>query len=135
MAWYNLSIKLRKGNEMDIFSEINKLPYYLYVFDDRAMSLGGGSHPPGEMPFDRIYDLWRDTELLYRKNNLSDEEKILYAKNVQKMGNWSMREKLSRSELKEKIDSLNDKERGDIVWQIEMYKLGREFYRDYVHRK
>ena len=120
---------------MDIFKEIYRLPHYLYVFDEREMIIGGQSSPPNETPFNRIFGLWEDIKTLYQKCNLSDEEKILYAKHVQKMARWSARKTLSKSELEEKISSLNEKEQEDIKWQIEMYKLGRELYRDYVHNK
>lgn len=120
---------------MDIFKEIYRLPYYLYVFDEREMIIGGQSCPPNETPFNRIFGLWKDIKTLYQKCDLSDEEKILYAKYVQKMARWSARKALSKSELEEKISSLNEKEQEDIKWQIEMYKLGRELYRDYVYNK
>ena len=120
---------------MDVFAEVYRLPYYLYVFEERVMIIGGQTSPPNEAPFNRVFGLWEDIKTLYQKGDLSDEEKVLYAKYVQKMARWSARKSLSKSELEEKISSLNKKEQEDIKWQIEMYKLGREFYRDYVHGK
>lgn len=117
---------------MDIFEKINKLPYYLYVFEERAMVLGGQSTPPSEIPFDKIYALWKDIKMLYQKDDLSNEEKVLYAKNVQKMAKWSKRNTLTSDEIREKVCSLDETEQEDIKWQIEMYELGREMYRELV---
>ncbi|WP_313584965.1 hypothetical protein [Lacrimispora sp.] len=120
---------------MDIWAELNKLPYYLYVFDERAMILGGHSSLPHMVQYGRIHNLWEDIKALYKSHELSDEEKSLYARNVQKMARGCGQRDLTRIKIKEKVDSLNEKEKEDIKWQIEMYKLGREFYRDYVHNR
>ncbi len=120
---------------MDIFKEIYRLPYYLYVFDERALILGGHSCPPHMVRYDRVHGLWEEIETLYKSHKLSDEEKALYAKNVQKMASWCGQRDLNRIKVKEIMDSLNEKEQEDIKWQIDMYKLGRELYRDYVHNK
>lgn len=120
---------------MNILDEIDRLPYYLYVFDDRHLVLGGQSVPKNTMSFDRVYHLWEDIKTLYEKQTLSNDEKVQYAENVKKMADWNPENHLSREELKEIIDSLSDKEKGEIKWQIEMYKHGRELYRDYIHNK
>lgn len=117
---------------MDIFKEINTLPQYLYVFDEREMILGGQSAKEATMPFYRLYHLWKQIKELYDKSDLTVEEKISYAKMVQKMARWSQSGTIPKSQLKEKINSLSEKEKEDIMWQIEMYKLGRKYYGEHI---
>lgn len=115
---------------MDIFNKVNKLPYYLYVFDERQMILGGHSTQDNKPYMDTVYQMWKQIKELYdKKEELSDGEKALYGKLVHRMAIYCEMGTSNRKELKEKIDSLTLEERKDMEWQIEMYEQGRKFYR------
>lgn len=120
---------------MDIFTEIYKLPQFLYVFTDRELILGGGGTYDKEnrMPMDRLFYIWETIKSYYEEDNLSDEQKGEFADNVRKMMFWCAGEPINPEELEKIINGLSDEEKHEIEWQIDMYKLGREYYRDYRH--
>lgn len=124
---------------MDIVSEIDRLPQYYYVLKNSEIILGGNSGSYIEnanehrSSMDRLYGFWERIKDYYEKETLSDNEKREYAQMVYKMMQHSEGRKFDRKELKEIINKLSEDDKEEIVWQIDMYKKGREYYSQYVN--
>lgn len=117
---------------MDIYKEIINLPQFYYWMGDRYMIIGGHSTVEAPASTDRLHFLWEQIKELYEKENLTDDEKKEYAQLVKKMMNFCEAGIVNREELRKKINSLSEREKKDVQWQVEMYKLGREYYREYI---
>ena len=63
------------------------------------------------------------------KDNLSNEDKILYAKATKRMMIYCDGAYTPKEKLKEIVNNLSIQEKDEIERQIKMYKQGREYYR------
>lgn len=125
---------------MDILNEVERLPQYYYMLKNGEIILGGnsgsydGDANTHRASMDRLYHFWKEIKEYYEKETLTDEEKEEYAQMVHKMMVHSEGRKTERKELKEIIDKLPKDDKKEIEWQIDMYKQGRYYYAQYVHR-
>ena len=110
---------------MDIITEINRLPNYLYAIDIPPywIILGGEGCKKAEqydrIEFERLIKKHDNYLKIFNQETMSDEDKKTVAL------------------LSKKIRSMCDvrliQEKEKIEKQITLYKQAREFYRDYVN--
>jgi hypothetical protein len=121
---------------MDLFNELDRLPYFFYVLGDDYKLLGGQQTKPDKpMSFNMIYDLWEKMMSTHQNNNLNYEDKVYLAKSMKKMRIWCEGQNMAREELKDYIVKLSESQKKELEAQIKMYKDAREYHRLYVFNK
>lgn len=119
---------------MDLFSELDGLPYFFYVVGDDFKLLGGHQTKPDTpmLSFEWIYDLWEKMMSTYQNSNLIDEDKIYLAESMKKMRILCEGKNMKREELKNYIANLSESQKNELEVQIKMYKDARKYYRIYI---
>lgn len=132
---------------MDIYNEINGLPQYYYEWKSDWGIWGSQYYNKKRDKIGSISvitSIWKQLKAYYEQDgdqeSLLDGEKIEYAKAVDRMRKYCEKEILSdddfnRGELAYKIDTLSEKDKKEIAWQIDMYKRGQRYYSQYIRNK
>lgn len=121
---------------MDLFNELYRLPYFFYVVGDEYKLLGGHeTKPDNPMTFSRIYDLWEKMMETYKKEQLSDDDKIYLANSMKKMRLWCEGRNMKKEELKSYVNGLSPEAQYELETQIQMYKDSRDYYGRYIYNK
>lgn len=132
---------------MNIYNEICSLPQYYYEWESGWVIWGSqyyNKKREGIGSISVIISIWKQLKTYYEQDgeleSLSDNEKIEYAKAVERMRIYCEKESLSdddfnRDELVNQINTLSEKDKKEIEWQIDMYKRGRKYYSEYVYNR
>lgn len=119
---------------MDLYKELDLLPYYYYEVGDKELILGGHNSPPeNRSPIEIIRHTWDEIIKIYSRENLNAGDKKRLGNLACKMADRCEGRSMSRDELKNIINKLSESEKEELESQIIMYKGCREFYRDYVY--
>ena len=129
---------------MDIIREIYRLPNYLYSVDVPPywVILGGQgckkAQRYNEIDIQILIKKHDDFCNLFSKEILSDEEKKSLAVLAQKINQRSdvrLEKYYTREQQEAFIKQLPPTEKKKIEKQVNMYKLAREYYNDYVYHR
>lgn len=127
---------------MDIITEINRLPNYLYAIDIPPywIILGGEGCKKAEqydrIEFERLIKKHDNYLKIFNQETMSDEDKktvALLSKKIRSMCDVRLIQYYTRNQQDEFIKQLPQSEKEKIEKQITLYKQAREFYRDYVN--
>ena len=122
---------------MDLFGELDLLPYYYYEVGDKELILGGhNSSPENRLSIETIEiirNTWDEIIKIYNRKNLNAGDKRRLGNLACKMADRCEGQNMSRDELENIINGLSESEKEELGSQIIMYKKCREFYRDYVY--
>lgn len=132
---------------MDVYNEINRLSQFYYEWKS-GWGIWGSQYfnkkRDGIGSISVIVFIWKQLKAYYeqdgKQKSLSDDEKIEYAKAVERMRKYCEKDALTdddfnRDELKERINKLSEEDKKELEWQIDMYKRGQYYYSRYVHNK
>lgn len=127
----------------EIIKGINRLPNYLYLFcgDDgiHRVILGGYSCRLQDEYTDLNYceRYFSEMQEKYERDNLTENEKIRIATcmhKIQSACDYRHSKLDSIKQQEEYLSNLDAEQLKEIYDQVQMYKVAREYYRDYIHR-
>ena len=118
----------------EVFTKIWSWHNHLYRYnEDNYIILGYcDSSEPQNINHYSQYEIILDKLIeIYEKGTLSDNDKLLLAKEAHRITKWcdyNFEGKRTKQEQKEFIDSLTDQQLGEIIQQIDMYTQAHEAF-------
>lgn len=119
----------------EVFKKIWNWYNHLYRYNEDDYIILGycDSSEPKNISHYSQYEIILDKMIeVYEKGTLSDDEKLLLAKEAHRITKWcdyNFDGKKTKQEQKEFIDSLTDQQLGEIRKQIEMYTQAHEYFK------